>query len=72
MRALLPRLFAEFGELANDNARRDEARQALHELLEEIELDPATLSARLHYSVRSSTTGDNLATPRGFEPLLQP
>jgi vacuolar-type H+-ATPase subunit I/STV1 len=72
VRALLRRLFAELGELAQDNARRDETRQALHELLEKIELDPATLSARLHYSVRSSATGDNLATPRGFEPLLQP
>ena len=72
VRALLRRLFAELGELAKDNARRDETRQALHELLEKIELDPATLSARLHYSVRRSATGDNLATPRGFEPLLQP
>ena len=31
-------------------------------------------TARLHYSIKTSSaaTGDMVATPRGFEPLLQP
>ncbi|WP_428419250.1 recombinase family protein [Methylibium sp.] len=66
VRGLLARLFAEISDRANDNARRAEARQALHEVLERIEFDPDLPTVRLHYAV---ATGDNLASPRGFEPL---
>lgn len=63
VRALLRRLFSDLAEMASNDARRDATRLAINELVEKIELDPATLSARLHYSVKSSAAGDKLATP---------
>lgn len=72
VRALLRRLFSDVDGMAADSARRNDLRQTINEVIERIVLDPATLSARLHYSFRSGAAGDNLATPRGFEPLLQP
>ena len=52
-----------------DSARRNELRLAMQELIERIDLDPATRTARLHHV---TAAGDAMATPRGFEPLLQP
>jgi len=66
VRALLRRLFDELRVLLADDGRRDETQT-----IEHIELEPATLTARLHYQI-GGATGDKLATPRGFEPLLQP
>ena len=66
IRALLRRLFEEIAESAADDSRRAAAKQALAEAVERIELDPVTLTARVHYAVH---TGVNLASPRGFEPL---
>lgn len=66
MRNLLRRLFAEISELtdAGDDDRRAGARQALAEVIERVELDPSTLSLRVHYAVRA---GDTVASPRGSE-----
>jgi hypothetical protein len=52
----------------------NEARVMLVELLDRIEPNPTSATAGLHHSTRSSSaaTGDEVATPRGFEPLLQP
>ena len=74
VRALLRRLFDEISELTADAERRAQARVMLSELLDRIELDPTSATARLHYSIKTSSaaTGDKVATPRGFEPLLQP
>ena len=74
VRALLRRLFDEISELTADAERRAEARVMLSELLDRIELNPTSATARLHYSIKTSSaaTGDKVATPRGFEPLLQP
>jgi hypothetical protein len=69
VRALLRRLFEEIKESSVDRSRRAEARQALAEVVERVELDPLTMAARLHYAVR---TGVNVASPRGFEPRLSP
>jgi site-specific DNA recombinase len=70
VRALLRRLFDELCELPPDEeAQRTRARQALSEVLERIVLDPSNLSVQPHYAVK---TGVILASPRGFEPLLQP
>lgn len=69
IRALLRRLFQEIADVSADMDRRAEARQALAEVIEHIELDPASLTARVHMAVH---TGVNLASPRGFEPLYSP
>lgn len=61
VRALLRRLVAELQDATQENERRAEARQALGELLERIELDAGTRTARLLFAVRA---GDTLATPR--------
>jgi site-specific DNA recombinase len=62
VRALLRRLFAEIADAANEkSACRAEARQALQEVLERIELDPLSPTVRLHYAV---ATGDMVASPR--------
>jgi site-specific DNA recombinase len=59
VRDLLRRLFVELrGHI--DDARRDEARAMLAQLVERIDLDPATRTARLHYAL---ATGDGMATP---------
>ena len=71
VRALLRRLFGELREVPADEARRDETRVVLAQLLDRVTLDPATATARLHYQI-GSATGNSVATPRGFEPLLQP
>ena len=70
VRALLRRLLASVQSTAGLDALRDQARLALHDVIERIVLDPApNAPAVLHYIVQ---TGVNLASPRGFEPLLQP
>jgi site-specific DNA recombinase len=69
VRALLCRLLAQIREAASESETRAAARVSLHEVLERIELDVAASSVRLHYAV---LTGDKVASPRGFEPLLQP
>ena len=70
VRGLLRRLFDELCDLPQDEeARRTHARRALAEVLERIVLDPSNLSVQPHYAVQ---TGVILASPRGFEPLLQP
>jgi DNA invertase Pin-like site-specific DNA recombinase len=67
VRALLRRLFAEIADATKENARRAEAKRALHEVLDRIELDAETSTAVLHYAV---TTGVNVASPR--EPDISP
>lgn len=61
VRALLRRLVAEIIERADDEAMRAETRQAVAEVVERVELDPATLTCRLHYAV---ATGDSVASRR--------
>ena len=68
-RALLRRLFAQIQEQSQEAESRAAARLSLQSMLERIELDPLTPAVRLHYAVQ---TGDKMASPRGFEPLLQP
>ena len=63
-RALLRRLFEEIRESSEDRSRRAEARQAIAEVVERVELDPLTMAARLHYAVQ---TGGNVASPRRAE-----
>lgn len=67
VRVLLRRFMVEIGNLAQEDERRAEARLALHQVLERIELDPFSSVARLHYAVQ---TGDTVASPRG--PNLTP
>jgi site-specific DNA recombinase len=67
VRALLRRFMTQIGDLAQQDARRAEARLALHQVLERIELDPLATTARLHYAV---PTGDMVASPR--EPDISP
>lgn len=64
VRALLRRLMTEIETLAQEDERRAEARLALHEVLDRVELDPLSSVARLHYAVQ---TGDTVASPRGFD-----
>ena len=65
VRTLLRRLFADIADAANEkSACRDQARQALHDVLERIELDPLHPVLRLHYAV---ATGDKVASPRPSE-----
>ena len=66
--ALLGRRHAEIATTAQDNELRNEARLALREVLEPIELcnQEKTPELVLHDAV---STGVNLASPRGFEPL---
>lgn len=60
VRTLLRRLMREIATRADDLDHRAEARQALGEVLERVELDSAATTVRLHYAV---ATGDNLASP---------
>lgn len=62
VRALLRRLFAEIAQPVTDGDRRAEARQALTDLVEKIELDPASLRYCVHYAVATSA-GDKVASP---------
>lgn len=61
VRALLRRLFQEIEAAAAEPERRAQARQMLAEAVERVELEPSTLTCRLHYAVR---TGDKVASPR--------
>ena len=45
-------------------------RRSLGALVRRIELDPEARTARMHYSL--ALGGANVASPRGFEPLLPP
>jgi hypothetical protein len=69
VRALLGHLLAQIREATSENETRAAARVCLHEVLERIEFDVEASSVRLHHAVQ---TGDKVASPRGFEPLLQP
>lgn len=64
VRELLQRLAGQITAAAQDSELRDEARMAMREVLERIELDPKeeTPALVLHYAV---STGVNLASPRG-------
>lgn len=64
VRLLLQRLLHEVTSAAQDSDLRIEARMALREVLERIELDPKekTPALVLHYAV---STGVNVASPRG-------
>lgn len=66
VRALLRRLMREIAERAEDLDHRAEARQALAEVLERVELDSAATTVRLHYAV---ATGDKVASPSTSEQL---
>lgn len=63
VRALLARLQEHIAEAAADSEQRGDARMALREVLERVELDDKekTPVLKLHYAVR---TGVNLASPR--------
>jgi site-specific DNA recombinase len=69
IRTLLRRMLANIEAAAGQDDLRDQARAALAEVIEKIELPKSQTPVRLHYAIR---TGVNLASPRGFEPLLQP
>lgn len=62
VRALLRRLMLEIAQKAADTDHRAQARLALSEVLERVELDAAASTVRLHYAVG---TGVNVASPRG-------
>ena len=49
---------------------RGQTRRVLTTLIERVELDPATRKFLIHYKL--PLTGARVASPRGFEPLLQP
>lgn len=63
VRALLQRLVAEITAAADDSDLRAEARLALHEVLERVEMQAheKTPVLRLHYAI---STGVNVASPR--------
>jgi site-specific DNA recombinase len=44
-------------------------REAMKAMIDRVTLSPTTLSAQVHYAL---ATGDNMASRRGVEPLLQP
>ena len=71
VRGLLNRLLDQILVASAEDEARDEARQALREVIERIEVDLKEKSPVLtvHYAIN---TGDSVASPRGFEPLLQP
>ena len=62
------RLLADIEAACAGEQLRDQARLALRETIERVELSAQEKSPALvlHYAVR---TGDILASPRGFEPL---
>ena len=68
MRDLQAQLLASITAAAADSDLHGQARMALREVLDRIEINtdqnPPVLS--LHYAVQ---TGDMVASPRGFEPL---
>jgi hypothetical protein len=58
------RLLAQWMEAvrgAGDDELQAQSRQALGDLVERVELDPATMTARVLYALRA---GDKVATPR--------
>jgi predicted component of type VI protein secretion system len=71
VRGLLNRLLDQILVASAEDEARDEARQALREVIERIEVDLKEKSPVLtvRYAIN---TGDSVASPRGFEPLLQP
>jgi site-specific DNA recombinase len=64
VRVLLRHFLEQIMESSALEDQRAQARQALGEVLERIELDPQSPVARLHYAV---ATGDKLASPRPVE-----
>ncbi|BAP87332.1 uncharacterized protein E1O_02010 [Burkholderiales bacterium GJ-E10] len=74
VRALLRTLAGDIRE-GLDEGQVQKARAALSNLLDRIVLDLDHGAITLHYRVAAAsnlTTGFNVASPRGFEPLLQP
>ncbi|WP_350165993.1 recombinase family protein [Algiphilus sp.] len=60
--------------LAGDHDTLDsgQLRALLRSLLERIEIDPASNECRVSYAIPCADVGANMASPRGFEPLLPP
>ena len=54
-----------------DEAERTRLKGVLQAAVEQIMLDPASLDCRIHYRIVADRTLD-MASPRGFEPLLPP
>jgi DNA invertase Pin-like site-specific DNA recombinase len=50
---------------------REDLNEHLSTIIERVQLDPATLEAEIYYRADLASR-DGLASPRGFEPLLQP
>ena len=65
------RVLQEIGEAAKENAH-SELRASIVSLIERVVLDPRTLEATLTYRVAAPSSGDKLASPRGFEPRSLP
>ena len=61
---LLQRLASKFHRLPPEAVKR-----LLASVLERLELEPGTMTLRLHYRI---SAGADVATPRGFEPRLPP
>ncbi|CDH43630.1 hypothetical protein BN874_1260038 [Candidatus Contendobacter odensis Run_B_J11] len=51
---------------------REQIKDVLQALVERVSLDPETLHCEIEQKIDLSTVRDNLASPRGFEPLLPP
>ena len=59
--------------LANDMASldRNELKDFLRGIIGKVAMDPETLKCKIHYTI-PATTGELMASPRGFEPRLPP
>jgi hypothetical protein len=70
-------LDALWGDLEN-RQEIAETRTSLQEMIARIELEPGSTQVTIHYEVpvasafSADTTGDLLASPRGFEPRYSP
>ncbi len=53
-----------------DDAERHRLKGVLQATVEQITLDPANLHCRVHYTTGSPRRTLDMASPRGFEPLL--
>ena len=56
---------------AQDTLNRDDLKEFLGRLIESVTLNPTDLTCSLNYRIKLGR-GDNLASPRGFEPLYSP
>ena len=59
--------------LANDMVSlvRNELKDFLSGIIGKVAMDPETLNCQIHYTIPAST-GELMASPRGFEPRLPP